>query len=198
MARIISQITSARVTPADLVVVFGGTNDEGWGLEIGDLFSQREVTDGFNRPCIAYEAPTQTTLFGGALHQIVTTIRSFKPHVPILFITPLKKGYGTVGTVASNCKLVSTGLMMDDYIDAIKTVANYYCIPVFDAGHMSLIDLQFDNNGNYWSQDNTHILAEGNKVLANLLYKFIINNIFITCLFICLYTKAPSPGILME
>ena len=69
------------------------------------------------------------------------------------------------------------GLYLDQYVDAVKEVAEWYSIPVCDL--YSISGLQ-PNNSNHKSlyfspNDGLHPKAEGHEVLARVIYNFLKN-----------------------
>lgn len=97
---------------ADVVIVFGGTNDYGHGdAPIGHMSDRCDET------------------FYGALHLLYSQLKETYPTAHIMVMTPLHRleeeklineiGLRNVGT-------------LKDYVDIIKEVAAYYAIPVLD------------------------------------------------------------------
>lgn len=92
---------------ADVVVVFGGTNDYGHGdAPFGD-FSDR----------------TADTFFG-ALHVLYTQLLEKYPTAQIAIVTPLHRW--------ADQQPNSRGKSLSDYVAAIRQVAEYYSLPVLD------------------------------------------------------------------
>jgi lysophospholipase L1-like esterase len=93
---------------ADIVVVFGGTNDFGHGdAAFGSFLARDEYT------------------FYGALHSLVLRLRRRFPNSEIVFMTPLHR-------TIENRPNPTTGKLLKDYVDAIREVTEYYSIPVID------------------------------------------------------------------
>ncbi|PFJ13980.1 hypothetical protein COD67_22485, partial [Bacillus cereus] len=90
---------------ADFITVFGGTNDFIQNMPLG-TFSDREINT-----------------FYGALHVLIDGLITKYPTKGILFITPF----------CFNRAKNSINLYVKDYVTAIKEVAEYYSIPVYDA-----------------------------------------------------------------
>lgn len=89
---------------ADLVVVFGGTNDFRHGdAPLGDMRDRSPYT------------------FYGACHQLMTMLIERYPHAQIVFMTPLHRSMEEF-----------SGRRLKDYVEAIKEVAEYYAIPLLD------------------------------------------------------------------
>ncbi len=97
----------AMASDADVVVVFGGTNDYGHGdADFGD-FSDRTVDT-----------------FFGALHVLYTQLLEKYPAAQIVVLTPLHRGNETNPN--------KNGKTLPDYVAAIRRVAEYYSLPVLD------------------------------------------------------------------
>lgn len=104
----------------DLVTIYGGVNDFLFDSPIGTM---------------ADEATTQTTFYG-ALKYLVTRLTFNNPDAKLLFITPMKADkYGGTYDVNGNVRKNSVNATEEDYVNAIKEVANYYSIPVLDLFH---------------------------------------------------------------
>ena len=104
----------------DLVTIYGGVNDFLFDSPLGTM---------------ADEATTQTTFYG-ALKYLVTRLTFNNPDAKLLFITPMKADkYGGTYDVNGNVRKNSVNATEEDYVNAIKEVANYYSIPVLDLFH---------------------------------------------------------------
>ena len=100
---------------ADLIVVFGGTNDYGHGnAEIG-----------------AFTDRTKDTFYG-ACHELMTELINKYPDAQIVFMTPLhRKGEeNPFGDCNQGTEKIYAPLKT--YVEIIKEVAEYYSIPVLD------------------------------------------------------------------
>lgn len=97
---------------ADVIVVFGGTNDFGHGDAPIGAFTDRE-----------------DTTFYGALHNLMTGLIEKYPRAEIVFMTPAHR---CGEDRKPNLPIGDNDASLQDYIDAIITVASYYGIPVLD------------------------------------------------------------------
>ena len=177
--RFVTRATSANLANSKLIVVFGGTNDFSYDCKaIGDLFAEETITPTDYIGDTQKNPVTDTDTFAGALHELITTIRTNCPNVPIVFITPLKRGRYNAGRPTSK-EANQWGDYLDDFCTAIKEVCSYYAIPVLDASSVS--ELDFSNNmiASEFSQDNFHPNDNGHAVLAELLFRFVENNVVI-------------------
>lgn len=97
---------------ADVIVVFGGTNDFGTGdAPIGDFDSKSEYT------------------FFGAMHCLCKKLLNKYPNAEIVFLTPLHRKDEKF-TVDGNG--ISHEIPLSEYVSVIKEVAGYYGLPVLD------------------------------------------------------------------
>lgn len=95
---------------ADLVVVFGGTNDYGHGDAMLGTFTDK----------------TNDTFYG-ALHVLMRGLIEKYPASNIVFMTPIHRS----DEIVSDCK-PSGSPALSEYVKAIKEVAEYYSLPVID------------------------------------------------------------------
>ena len=92
---------------ADVVVVFGGTNDFGHGdAPFGD-FADRTVWS-----------------FCGALHVLYTSLLEKYPEAIIVVLTPLHRATEAIPNMHNR--------VLKDYVDMIRQTAEYYSLPVLD------------------------------------------------------------------
>ena len=93
---------------ADLVLVFGGTNDYGHG----------------NAPFGTTDDRTPET-FCGACHLLFAGLIEKYPTTPIVVMTPIQRLNGNVPSG-------NTGLPLVAYADKIREIAGFYALPVLD------------------------------------------------------------------
>jgi len=100
---------------ADIVVVFGGTNDFGHGSAPLGCFTDR--TD---------------NSFYGAMHNLCIKLIEKYPTATILFLTPLPRyAKPDVSPLFNDIGMARRG-SLKDYADIIKQVCEYYSLPVLD------------------------------------------------------------------
>jgi len=134
---------------ADIVVVFGGTNDYGHGdAKIG---------------CFADRCPD--TLYG-ALHLLISGLIDKYPDATIVFMTPLHR---------SGDHNLSRGnqLPLSAYVDIIKELTAYYSIPTLDLWSVSSITPAVESAKAKLIPDGLHPNDEGHKRLAARLAGFL-------------------------
>ena len=134
---------------ADVVVVFGGTND--YGRCDSAMGSMNDRTD---------------DTFYGALHNLFTDLINKYPKACLIAITPCHRLnennlYNEVGV-----RCVGT---LEDYVDAIKEVAAYYAIPVLDLYRISGFQPEIEENRSLYMPDGLHPSDLGHERIYNLL-----------------------------
>jgi lysophospholipase L1-like esterase len=132
---------------ANLITVFGGTNDFGGSIPLGS------VSDG-----------TGLQSFNGALKILIEGILTRSPNARLVFITPMQRntGIGLGPNVA--------GLYVVDYVNAIKAVCGSYGIPVLDLYSNSGISTF---NLNTYTSDGLHPNSTGFSRLRNIITSFL-------------------------
>ncbi len=140
---------------ADLIVVFGGTNDYGNGqAPLG------EITD------------TSMFTFYGAVHTLCTNLKSKYPNAKIVFIAPLHRWNecGGLGTWKPD-GVVQHHLC--DYVKAVKDTCALYSIPVLDLFTNNEMPITDNDFRRACAPDGLHPNDAGHKILAEFLQKFL-------------------------
>ena len=97
---------------ADVIVVFGGTNDFGHGdAPIGTMQDRSEYT------------------FYGALHLLIQKLLARYPDAQLVFMTPLHRLSEDVTVNEIGLPLARS---LEGYAEIVKEVARYYGVPVLD------------------------------------------------------------------
>lgn len=138
---------------ADIVVVFGGTNDFGHGdAKIGDFSSRNVYT------------------FYGAMHCLCEKLINKYPDAVIVFMTPLHR-------VTENNEMKENGIPnevpLSGYVAIIKDVAGYYGLPVLDLFNMSGIQPSVEIIKQKYMPDGLHPSDKGARRIAERLYGFL-------------------------
>ncbi len=134
---------------ADIVVVFGGTNDFGHG----------------NAPIGQFTDRVNTTYYG-ACHVLMQGLIEKYPAAVIVFMTPLHR-------LTEDEPSMGTGLTLKAYVDIIKEVAQFYSIPVLDLYAMSGIQPRVPVQQEKYCPDGLHPNGEGHKLIASRLTGFL-------------------------
>ena len=137
---------------ADVVVVFGGTNDYGHGdAPLGRFNSTDEYT------------------FYGAMHSLVKRLVNRYPGAVIVFMTPLhRSGEGTPHTVRDG-----SSAALKDYVKAIREICEYYALPVLDLYSMSGLQPAIPVIKEKFMPDGLHPNNAGAKIIAERLTGFL-------------------------
>ncbi len=139
---------------ADLVVVFGGTNDWGHGdSSFGDFSSRDPYT------------------FYGALHVLYTALIEKYPASTIIVLTPLHR----CGENDRNIdpKRPNNIRLLKEYVEAIREVAEYYSLPVLDLYKTSGLQPAIPIIKETYMPDGLHPNDAGYKVLADKVIAFL-------------------------
>ena len=140
---------------ADIVAVFGGTNDYGHGdAPIGEMADRTPDT------------------FYGALHLLFSGLITKYPAARIVVLTPLHRSYedNPFGSVR---KPVPTGALID-YVRVIRQVAEYYSLPVLDLYANSGLQPNVPIIREKYVPDGLHPNDEGHRILAEQIAAFLM------------------------
>lgn len=147
---------------ADIVIVFGGTNDYGrdeFGIELGN------ITD------------VDVSTVYGALNNICVGLKQKYPNSFIFFITPLKKAF-----LDNDCNLKyatnfknNLEYSLEDVSNAIKEVCGKYNISFFDL--YNNCDIYNNEICKKYLPDGLHPTEEYHQILANKIYNYIVNKL---------------------
>lgn len=139
---------------ADLIVVFGGTNDFGHGDALmGSMTDRTPYT------------------FYGALHCLYTSLIEKYPTSAIAVLTPLHRG-NEENLRGDGGKKTDVGTLKD-YVEAIREVAEFYSLPVLDLFSSSGLQPRVPIIQEKYIPDCLHPNDEGHKVLASKIVNFI-------------------------
>lgn len=133
---------------ADLIVVFGGTNDFGHGDAPFGEFSDRTVWT-----------------FCGALHVLYTALLEKYPDKQIMVMTPLHRSTEDIPNMH--------GKVLKEYVDMIRQAAEYYSLPVLDLYAVSGIQPAVPVMKERYMPDGLHPNDAGHVILTNKIAKFI-------------------------
>lgn len=138
---------------ADIVVVFGGTNDFGHGdAPIGTMSDRTPYT------------------FYGALHCLYTALIEKYPDVPIVVLTPLHRITEDIPTGDNKPAPVGT---LKEYVNIIREVAEYYSLPVLDLFKESGLQPKIPIIQQKYVPDGLHPNDAGNEILAHKIAHFL-------------------------
>lgn len=132
---------------ADIVVVFGGTNDA--------FFAEHPLGD---------KESTDTDTFFGALNYIFPALHKKYPTSLIICMTPIHR----CGEQNAN----DMGFYLRDCVSAIKTICEKYSVPLLDLWSLSGIQPNIPENRTAYTKDGTHPNDLGCMRIASLLIDF--------------------------
>ena len=124
---------------ADIIVVFGGTNDFGHG----------------DAPIGVFEDKTKDTFYG-ACRVLMESLLNKYPGKPIIFLTPLHR----------EDEEKPNGEKLAQYVDIIKETARYYALPVCDLYAESGIQPRLPVIKEKFCPDGLHPNDAGHLILA--------------------------------
>ncbi len=133
---------------AELVVMFGGTNDYGHG----------------DAPLGALTDRTPNTFYG-ACHYIMSGLKSKYPHAKIVVMTPLHRK-GEDDPCGENGQKSQDVAPLFRYIEILCEVAELYSLPIIDLYNNSGIDPNNENNKQRYAPDGLHPNDAGHELLA--------------------------------
>ncbi len=141
---------ATRMDPdADLVIVFGGTNDYGHG----------------NAP-FGEDTDTTPDTFNGAVNWLMSFLKGAYPNARIVFMTPLRREWDENPSPITSHTLV-------DYVDAIIDAGKRHGIDVLDLYRELPVDPNNAEMKSAYVPDGLHPNDEGHRLIAILLYKFL-------------------------
>lgn len=138
---------------ADIVAVFGGTNDYGHGDAPLGNFESRDVYT-----------------FYGAMHILCQKLIKKYPKAFIMFITPLHR-------LNENAEVneikIRNAAPLSGYVDIIKEVARYYSLPVLDLYAVSGLQPEVDVIRELYIPDGLHPNDAGAGIIAERIMGFL-------------------------
>ena len=138
---------------ADIVVVFGGTNDFGHGdAPLGTMSDRTPYT------------------FYGALHCLYTALTEKYPDVPVVILTPLHRW--NEDSPKGDNKPAPVGTLKE-YVNIIREVAEYYSLPVLDLFKESGLQPKIPVIQQKYVPDGLHPNDDGNAILAHKIARFL-------------------------
>lgn len=139
---------------ADIIIVFGGTNDFGNGdAPLGEMSDRTPYT------------------FYGALHTLYTKLTEKYPGKQIVILTPLHR-WNENNKRGEGGKAEDVGTLKD-YVEAIREVAEYYSFPVLDLYAVSGIQPDVRIIRERFMPDDLHPNDAGHEILADKISAFL-------------------------
>ena len=139
---------------ADVVVIFGGTNDFGHGdAPLGSMHDRVPTT------------------FYGACHTLFLDVINKYPNATIVIMTPLHR-HNEDNVHGSGAKVVNLA-PLSTYVNIIREVAEYYSLPVLDLWRVSGIQPRVDAIKRKYCPDGLHPNDAGHAIIAQRLKGFL-------------------------
>lgn len=134
---------------ADIVIVFGGTNDHGHG----------------DAP-LGTDADRTPDTFHGACHVLFTKLINRFPQAKIVILTPLHR----VGEAELK---PHSGAVLEDYVRIIRSTAAQYGLPLLDLFETSAIRAHIPQIAKQYTTDGLHPNDAGHELLAEEIAAFL-------------------------
>ena len=142
------------IDDADLVVVFGGTNDCGHG----------------DAPIGTMEDRTDDTFYG-AIHNLITALQEKYPKAQLVFMTPSRRDEEPWEYIDAEGN--KTPRYLPDYVAIIKEVVTSRGIPVFDLYQAWDFHPEISENVKRYIPDGLHPSDEGHQEIYRHLKRFL-------------------------
>ena len=140
---------------ADIVVVFGGTNDFGHGdVPLGTMCDRRPIT------------------FYGGLHTLCVKLINKYPSSQIVFITPLHR-FNEDSPYGDGPHAKPATAPLYDYVNAVRKVTEYYSLPLIDLYATSGIQPAIPKMKEMYMPDGLHPNDAGYDILAKKITTFL-------------------------
>lgn len=134
---------------ADVVVVFGGTNDHGHG----------------DAP-LGAEADRTPDTFWGACHCLWSSLRQAFPAARIIVLTPLHR-------IGESDPKPGSGAVLPDYVNILRSTAGEYGFPVLDLFETSALRAHIPQIAEELTTDGLHPNDAGHRLLAEEIAAFL-------------------------
>ena len=143
----------------DVVFIFGGTNDYGKGVALGDKNS------------------TDPTTFFGAVRDTVETVLARNPSAKIILATPLQR---ELILDLEGMEKNKAGHTLEEYVNAIKSIGEKYNLLVLDLYHngpVSIDNLDEKTGVLKYTYDGLHLNNEGGRATGQVIGEFILEQL---------------------
>lgn len=134
---------------ADVIIVFGGTNDWGEGdAPLGTMSDRDPYT------------------FYGACHLLFEKLINKYPNSEILVLTPLHRRRENVPE-ADGLRHINNDAILEDYVKIIREVAEYYSLPLLDLWKIGKFQPSVPMLKEKFMPDGLHPNDDGHGIIAN-------------------------------
>lgn len=136
------------IPKVDMIFIFMGSNDFGCDVPMGKITDNTDVS------------------FYGAWNMVLTKLKDKFPETKIVLMTPVPRYSMTENKL---------GLKLDDYVAAIKEIAEKYELPVMDLYTLTA-DIFTEDAIEELMPDKIHPNEEGHRLLAEIVKKWLVDN----------------------
>ena len=146
----------------DAILVFIGTNDFNGNVPLGEWYSysiEKTVDDGPEEVERKHREPVyDDATFKGRANITLRWLKTHYPDKQIIFLTPIHRAYAKF-----NDKNIQppesfandNGYFIDDYVQAVKELANVWAVPVIDLNAVSGLYPLLDEHASYFRNPDT-------------------------------------------
>ncbi len=161
----------------DAIIVFIGTNDFNGNVPLGEWYTysyEKTVDDGPREVIRKHrELVFDNSTFKGKSNVVMRWLKSHYPDKQIIFLTPLHRGYARFSD--SNIQppesfANESGYFIDDYISAVKEMADVWAVPVIDLCSISGLYPMEDAQAPYFRNTGTDRLHPGTQGHLRMAY----------------------------
>ena len=136
---------------ADIISIFGGTNDFGHNSPMG-IYDNKDSGGFFYN-------------FYGAYYNLIKWIQENRPKAQLFVITPLHRETGLTPN--------QEGYILEDYVNVIRDVANEFSVPVLDFYADGSFNPAISQQKNIFTADGLHPKQIGHYMMAHKIVNFI-------------------------
>lgn len=136
---------------ADIISIFGGTNDFGHNSPMG-IYDNKDSSGFFYN-------------FYGAYYNLIKWIQENRPKAQLFVITPLHRETGLTQN--------QEGYILEDYVNVIRDVANEFSVPVLDFYADGSFNPRIQQQKSIFTSDGLHPLQIGHDMMAHKIVNFI-------------------------
>ena len=160
---------------ADLVVVFGGTNDFNASAPLGEIYTVKEETtnkDGQERTLLHRSYTTDNATFAGRVNNLLSAVKTHFPEARVLMLSPIHRGFAKFGdrnVQPDELWANNVGLFLDDYIHCLGQAGRAWAVPMLDTHiHTQLFPIynSYDAHINRVDTDRLHPNVKGHHHIA--------------------------------
>ncbi len=146
----------------DAIIVFIGTNDYNGNIPLGEWYTysrEKTIDDGEVEVERLHREPVYAdSTFRGRANVTMRWLKTHYPDKQIIFLTPLHRGYAkfSPGNIQPPESFANAcGSFIDEYVQAVKELANVWAVPVIDLNSISGLYPLVDEQAPYFRNPDT-------------------------------------------